>query len=450
MPDPKTLRAEQCGPHRILRTSSSSGNRTLEWFDPACCGGSCFHFVRMVPCRPTSPDPACTIPPSNGTLYVCSRLPCMPPITGGWDSRPGGGIFHDGICWRFDAPVTRPEIPPGATIVEIGPVDCITCDDPRCGSFLYAQAEPCDPNYSGPIPLFCPAGLPFRCSTLNPSLYFSGQPNSCFRFRRDAPTQQYPPNTPVIYFPPNGPWIDGLTCCDCVSNCFRTGALPHLLRQPGEPGYQTFPGCCCGSVTNAVVLYSGSSYGEVVSQGFNGPFVAIREYFSWDGIGDNAGGLVNYTRRQVFLDPDGNVTADDTINYSLPGVGPSCPLARPHIINPAGAAEPSLPFDAFGGGTFFRSCTRLDVSWSGNFGMNPSSLPYGGAHAWNGSAVMIGMVAQPGCSNNCGDGTALATGSDNGTIRVRGGGSRPIDPAVAAWAAQHYGGCRTCGDPSPF
>ena len=61
---------------------------------------------------------------------------------------------------------------------------------------------------------------------------------------------------------------------------------------------------------------------------------------------------------------------------------------------------------------------------------------------------------RPECSNGCGGAPLPATdgGSENGGIGIRGGGSRvgPIDPQVAAWMRQSYGGCGSCGDsPNP-
>lgn len=413
--------------------------------DPDCCGPhECFHFARMVPCTPTSPDAACTVPPGQGVIYVCANLACMPPINGGWNDRPGGGIFHNGICWRFDAAVTRPEIPPGSEVIETGPVDCITCEDPRCGSFMYAEAEPCDPNYVGPRPLFCPAGLPFRCSTLRPSDYFPGQPNACFRFRDDAPTQPYPPGTPVLYFPPDGPWIDGRTCCQC--NCTGGPPIPHAYCPGFSPGGYCCPDPAAWAASPLVINAFYRIDFDSAEQGWP-PGLPLWSELYFTSI-STAGAPTITIRYRTVVGFDGNnqpIIQEGFNAIDQPLGALNCPLD----VLPLSPESNVFPL----GPQIYDSCTeaRKYDRWNGSWqGRNPTNNPQVFnflQFSWN---VQVFAPQPPGCSNLCGPGTGLATGGGGAGNGAGNGAGRQADPAVAGWMQKNYGGCRGCGDsPNP-
>jgi len=408
--------------------------------DPDCCGPTtCNSFFRMVPCYPLAPDPACQPPPEKGEIWVCATLTCTGGSEAGpWSGVPGRGIYFDGLCWtRADlASVPRDQLPPGSTVIEDGTVECITCGDPRCGAFYYATAVPCDPAYSGPPVLYCPAGLPFDCSVLNPSIYIPGTPNQCFEFSRSAPTQPYPQGTVPVIFPPGTYPLQ--TCCTCNTGCVRTA---RNFQDQCAGQYQL--SCCCGDLTNAVVVYGGANRFELWTQGFNGPFRQTVIDETWSGT-SNAIGLFRRTT-QLYLEggaPDG---PPQVYTEPIPTFAPSCPLqnfpnwAFYQCVNPCPGGSGSFTPPVLN-----HTCDRYDFSVAWDCGSEPFMNP-GTKVSSSVFARLIGMVPTPGCrSDNCGGGFALAQGTGGAAT----GGI--TDPAVAAWMQQNLGGCRGCGDsPNP-
>jgi len=415
--------------------------------DPDCCGPTtCNSFFRMVPCYPLAPDPACQPPPEKGEIWVCSTLTCTGGSEAGpWSGVPGRGIYFDGLCWtRADlASVPRDQLPVGATVIEEGTVECITCGDPRCGAFYYATAVPCDPAYSGPPVLYCPAGLPFDCSVLNPSIYIPGTPNQCFEFSRSAPTQPYPNGTVPVVFPPGTYPLQ--TCCTCNTGCVRTA---RNFQDQCAGQYQL--SCCCGDLTNAVVVYGGSNQFDGWTQGFGGPYRQSITIETWSGTSNATG---QHRTVRTLYEEDGSVIGIDIdVTEDLPPFAPSCPL---NVFPNYAFYQCEHPCPQIPGGTFTppvlnHTCDRYDFSVAWNCAPNTGMIP-GTRVTSSVFARLIGMVPTPGCrSDSCGGGFAFAQGSDNGGIGIRGTGSRVTDPAVAAWMRQSYGGCSGCGDsPNP-
>lgn len=414
--------------------------------DPDCCAPvECFDFARMVPCGAESPDPACDIPPGKGVLYVCNSLGC---------SHPGVGVYHNGICWTFDAVVTRPEIPPGSMIIETGPVECIQCKfDPRCGMHQYAEAIPCNPALPRPWPLYCPAGLPYDCNTINlSSLFGVPEPHwvgQCFTFRRDAATNPYPQGTNVYIVPPGLPIR---TCCTCQSGCVNTNVqVPRICANTGQPFSLQ---CCCGNVANASVLYSGSNEIDGYSV-FNGQvFRNSHTTETWGGVSIANG--FHRAVRQLF-NPDGSpdggpMTVFDDV---IPPFGATCHLRGFPDFTMILCDHPCEGFGSYTPPNEQRTCTTWSISSSFDCSNSPNApfMVPGARVTSQGSAVLVGMVPMPGCSSTNCDGSAPSVmpggGTDNGGVRIRGGGSRQIDPAVAAMVQRQYGGCRGCGDSPP-
>jgi hypothetical protein len=450
----RILRVVVCGdpPRRIL---VSADGHTPQWLTEECCGDPppCNSFSRLVPCEAESPDPACNAPPGKGELYVCNSLPCSNG-TGVWSDRPNIGIYHEGRCWirSGDNDIPLDQIPPGSDVIAEGTVDCTNgCAEARCGELHYAQAVPCDPNYNGPRPLYCPAGLPWQCNTVNPSLWFGGAPNMCFTFRRDAPTNPYPANTPVLYFPPDHP-APLQTCCDCTFGCFRIPELVSLFVENYFPPESAprFPGCCCGDTTNATVFTTGSGFGENYARQFaGGPLVRTRRVdWSWAATATQGNNTVQISRRTREWNTDGVLLSDNT--EDLPVFVPiNCPLAFWYgegVTPGASFAVPPVYFTE----SHTRTCTHVtaSVSYENQPELWEFSSPYARG-AWTSEARLLGMIAEPGCSNtNCDDAGPQPVVGLGG---AGGGRTMPTDPNVAAWVQRAYGGCRGCGEsPNPL
>lgn len=413
--------------------------------DPDCCGPTeCFVFVRFVPCNIESPDPACTPPPEFGEVYICRDALCDPdsPYR---PSEPFGNpgllllvIWYEGQCWRSDGGVDRPNLPPGAVVIEAGSFRCMgrLCgDNPDCGTLNYAEAQPCDPAVPRPWPLYCPGGLPFICSAINPAAHYGGLPahwDTCFTFRRDAPTQEYPPNTPIIYFPPNGPWVDGRTCCQC--GCTGGPPIPHLYCPGFSPG-----GYCCPNQSEwdsapfiIDAIYRIDTPEEIA--GFPGSFTEL----IFSSLSTAGAPLITVAYR--IGQPGG--TIEEGFNYidsPIPRI--TCPLNAVVLIQGVGLF-PSAP-------EIFDSCfeSRRYDRWVGSWtGRNNTGTP-GVFRTLRFNWSVRVLAPQPyGCSNeNCSGAQPVIAPA------IRGGVSAQVDPAVAAWMQQHYGGCKSCGDsPNPL
>lgn len=416
--------------------------------DPDCCGPTeCQWFGRFEPCGVVTPDPACAFPPGKGELFVCHQTPC----TNGspWRflqdvQRPTPVIpvlRWMGRCWNWIEDVQRPAIPEGADVVEDGTIECVgqTCAECPDADVEYAVAEPCNPAYNGPPVYYCPAGLPFDCNVLNPSIAVPGQgwPNECFEFNRSAATVPVPANTPAIYIPPGT--YPQRTCCTCNPACVRTA---RNFQDQCAGDYQL--SCCCGDLTNAVVVYGGQNVFDGWTSGFGGPYRNSVTVETWSGTSNATG--QHRTVRTIYNEQGGIEGVDIDVTEDIPPFAPSCPLQ----VFPNWAfyqcEHPCQGSGSFSPPQLTHTCDRYDFSVAWNCAPNTQMFP-GTAATSTAFARLIGMVAQPGCeSTNCGGGFAFSQGSDNGGIVVRGGGSRVTDPAVAAWMQQNLGGCRGCGE----
>jgi ribosomal protein L24E len=413
--------------------------------DPDCCGPTeCDTFARMTPCGSESPDPACTIPPGKGELYVCTTLRCANNGNITWPDRPEQGIYYNGVCWRWtrgDPTYTRAEIPEGADFIDSGTVDCNTCDDPRCGAFQYAEAIPCNPNLPRPWPLFCPAGLPVECAVIGG---FTQQPHwlgQCFRFDRGFGTQPYPPGTPVLIIPPPPVGVPYATdCCTCQNNCPKTSrSFPR--RCPPQPDFELT--CCCGNLANAFVVYSGENLIDFYSVDIGGNvFRAGRITETWSGV-SNATGV--WTRSTQNYNANGTPNGPPDVQTNpLPPFGATCPLSSFPDFSFVQCESPCVGGGSFTPPTETRSCDFWSISGAYDCSNTPNApfISPGARVTSQASARLLGMVPLPGCSQEpCGGGFALATGGPTATA------ARPVDPNVAAFMQQHYGGCRGCGQP---
>lgn len=126
-----------------------------------------------------------------------------------------------------------------------------------------------------------------------------------------------------------------------------------------------------------------------------------------------------------------------------------CPLTILELT-PGGAFFPPAP-------GIYDSCTesRTFNKWQGTWtGRNPTGDP--GSFNFLSFTWLVRVInpEPPGCSNDpCRGNLPIMPvvdsggGTNNGGIRVRGGGSRtPNDALVQQWMQQHYGGCAGCGD----
>lgn len=397
--------------------------------DPDCCAPQeCDTFARMTPCAVESPDPACTIPPGKGELYVCTTLRCANNGNITWPDRPGQGIYFGGVCWRWDRgdqTFTREQIPEGADVIDAGTVDCITCDDPRCGAFQYAQARPCDPNYSGPPILFCPAGLPWDCNTVRLSLYFPGAPAGCFEFDRSYPTNPYPPNTPVYYFG-DGAGIPLRDCCRC--NCGSPDVIPADYCADVYPS--GFPGGCCPTptaITNGQAVVFATMLEDYRPTGFN-----HTRHNTWEGSGPPD----DFTITQTLIDTFNGVAQPPFVTVYEHCVMNTCPVARPTLngtpffVTPAGLPLPPARTRCIHNRTFDRY--TAGVSWIETSDGSTRALD-----------IDLRIIAsnRPECRNGCSGIPVPLVGGATATA------ARPVDPNVAAFMQQHYGGCKGCGQP---
>jgi len=414
--------------------------------DPDCCGpAGCSFYWRFQPCNIESPDPACTPPPEFGDVYICGDLLC----TAKSPHRPGlplGGstfdflvIWYEGQCWRrVGGSFQLADIPAGSVILDAGEFECLglQCNDiERCGELHYAEAVPCDPSVPRPWPLYCPGGLPFSCSTINPAAHYGGLPsnwNNCFTFRRDAATQPYPPNTPILYFPPNGPWVDGVTCCQC--NCTGGPPIPHLYCPGTSPG-----GYCCPDTAlwdpSPFVLdafYRIDTPEEIA--GYPGAFTEL--IFS----SLSTAGAPTITVRYRIGQPGGGVEEGfNQIDAPIPRI--TCPLNALVLILGVGLF-PQAP-EIFDSCFESRRYNRWVGSWTGRNNTGTPGVFRTLQFNWN---VRVLSPQPPGCSNESCSGAQPAMAPATG-----GGGTMPVDPAVSAWMRQSYGGCGSCGDsPNPL
>lgn len=444
MPDPKVLRAIQCGPHRIL--AAGPVPHQPQWLTPECCG-DCTRYGRFLPCDTTSPDPACDPPPGKGVLYVCDRALCTAdsPFFPGelWANFGQAGppvrvrvIRWMGRCWEFQGFVPPADVPPGADVVELGgEVECIggSCNDSPCGEPLgYAEALPCDPNHTGPRPIYCPAGLPFECSTFR----VPGFGSECFTFRRAASTQPYPPQTPIVTFPPGSQ--DGITCCQC--NCTPGSRLPHGYCPGDSPG-----GCCPDPAVWAESPIIADGYWRIdfdaECNGWPAGSAVYQE--QWFTVSGTAGApFLTVEYRVVY--PGGDERGFSFQDHPMMPV--LCPVAG--LFSPDSGQIP--PNNA---PTIYESCfetrtiNKWEVQWTGR-----NEACDGRFHhvqfQW---LIRVIHPEPPGCSNSpCRGNLPImpVVGSDGGAIHIRGGGSRQIDPAIAAMieVQSRLGGCRGCGD----
>ena len=453
----RILHAIKCGPHKILARGTE--RYTLQWLTESCCGPVvCRQFARFIPCGTTSPDPACTTPPGKDSLYVCRDTPCVSDgLPWYWSLTPHepnprvAVIRWMGRCWLYVGLLPPGELPPaGADVIDLGQtVECVgrSCNDSPCGDPIgYAEAIPCDPTYNGPRPLYCPAGLPFECSTFNPAQLGLGNYPACFTFKRNAPTQPYPPNTPVVFFPPSGNWQDGRTCCQC--RCTGGPPLAHAYCPGTTPG-----GYCCPDPTawaTSPVIGTGLYRIDFdpVPLGYPAGFTVRSELiYTLEGT---AGAPIITIAYRLTTGTD----VQEGFNYDHAPMQPIfCPLTILEL-SPGAGFFPTAP-------GIFDSCveSRTFNKWQGSWtGRNPTGDPGSFnvlSFTW---LVRVINPEPPGCSNDPCRGTlplaALAQGSDNGGIGIRGTGSRTLrnanDALVQQWMQQHYGGCAGCGDsPNP-
>jgi hypothetical protein len=405
-----------------------SDGRLARDCDPDCCEPQeCDTFARMTPCGSESPDPACTIPPGKGELYVCTRLFCSTDNTE-WPHRPEQGIYHGGVCWRWnrsDPTFTRAQIPPGAQVIDSGLVECILCTDPRCGPLYYAEAVPCDPNYSGPRPLFCPAGLVWECNAIRltlPSGYIG-----CFEFRRDAPTNPYPANTPVYYFG-DGAGIPLRDCCRC--NCTTPDVIPADYCADVYPS--GFPGGCCPTptaITNGQAIVLATMLEDYRPTGFN--FTRLN---TWEGTGPPD----NFTITQTLIDTLDGVAQppfvtiyDNCRMNTCPVARPVLPDGNPFFVTPAVIPQPPSRTRCLHNRTF--DTYYAGVSWTESDG------------ATRDLDINLRLIAsdRPECRNGCGGVPLPAVGGGDRSIATNPSNTA----AMTAWMRQHYGGCSGCGQP---
>jgi hypothetical protein len=403
--------------------------------DPDCCGPVvCGFYGRFIPCGTPSPDEACSLPPGKGALYVCDQLLCTAtsPATPGqpWPTPAPRPIVirHMGRCWQFVPPfVTPDQIPPGADVLDLGhTVECIgqSCADSPCGEPLgYAEALPCDPNYNGTPVRFCPSGLPFECSVLRPSLYFPGSPNGCFRFMRSAPTQQYPPNTPVLIFNPSYPW-PLQDCCRC--NCTTPETIPAEYCADVYPN--GFPGGCCpteAAINAGVAIVQATLVQDQRPTGYNRVTTS-----TYAGIGPPNDFTITITivavQDGVPEAPIVQVFEHCRMNF--------CPVQRPvafdgtpFFVSPAGLPLPPDRFRCI----HFRSYDRYTV------GISWTNSDAGGDVVLMDIDLRVIAADRPECRNGCG-GVPLPAMAPP---------TAPRDPAVSAWMQKHLGGCSGCGHP---
>jgi len=390
--------------------------------DPDCCGPTkCFFFARYIPCAPSGTDPACDPPAGFDVVYICIDSLCTldSPFRPGQPLRAERPqdvpvIFFEGKCWRQDGGVTRPELPEGARVIEFGSFLCLnTCNDPICGTIQLAEARRCEPGYVGPPVLYCPSGLPWECNATTIDHMGPGLPTGCWVFRRDAPTQAYPANTPIVYFQPGAYIIRN--CCRC--NCNPGANIPPIFCADLYPN--GFPNGCCPTneqLAAGTVVVDITLRNDLNPQGFN-----LIETTHWSGSGPpNAIPIREvYTARGIII--------QDLERDLLWSLAARCPVGLPLAENG------SDPFATPSGQVrerceHFRSIDRLTAGLTFfNPGSNRVTLD-----------VSVRMIAaQPvGCSNDDCEGVPLpATGFG-------------MDPALAGMLEQQMrlGGCRGCGD----
>jgi hypothetical protein len=440
-------------PDRSRLLLCPDGTRLATPGDPACCGTGCPFWVRFRPCG-TFDCLGEKTPVSAPRVWLCGTARCndLNQSNGIPESiigRPNLVVLIGGRCYISDGAQTNDAatIPPDEPIVGDLLFPCRTggCENADCGSRSgWARAYPCDPANSGGSVYFCKGSLLRPCVVTDVV-----GPGGCWVFKLSAPEVELPPGQTGLVFPPDYPWdtppFNWGSCCWC-----HCTPIPPLLQPIACLSAGPWPnGCCPSSMAESFARID-----YEIDQQFGG---GQRLYQRLRGFGPALAVPVRQQERFWF----GGVLLYD-IEFPIGTAECLCPAREPTI----GGNNIFTIFPNNDGG--LESCTefRAHNRWSFAQVYRPPGSP--SELRSNRGEVRLFIPDSPPCTNSdCFSsfvpirppitgappeipigGPQPATGSDGGTITVRGGGSRPIDPMVAAILAQQArgGGCAGCGD----
>lgn len=433
----------------------------------SCCGPSiCALVYSAESCIPT-------LPPINGCeftrppdIFICTDTLCaddqMPVM-------PGDTVRVNGQCYQVQDPaIPRAQVPPGDFVYDLPTVECLTdCEAEGCIPVSpFSLAEPC---LEGCPPLYFCRSQFSVCRVIR--IERTGQvsnsgPGCCYRFDPGAAPAFPPDGAQVCSFPggsiptiaPSCDVIDfggqntsnlgSASCCECGD---RSSSVPNDCDHSIRPPDGAIPVCnppaeveqCCPTILPQTRIRV-EWFTKVIFPG-NPPFASVWSEAS--GIlvpgpfppGSDLGcdqGESQFVGEITVLDYNGFIGANGLPNNgpfprAYTGTACFCPLRLDTGV------LPSVSCDDQPQNFFFCECLESEYSTTRIRTRCLCTQEDG-----NGVVVQtsdVGFTVEvlspgpppPGCEGGCNGRSARQQGgSDNGGVRIRGGGSRTLSFGV--------------------